>query len=79
MGHKTVSDFFRFPVQYVIRPISSQLPNAGSHPAPERILPVERAAGGCTEQGVCCSRGAHHHRIGVEFRRQVHHESFLEE
>ena len=46
MGHKTVSDFFRFPVQYVIRPISSQLPNAGSHPAPERILPVERAAGG---------------------------------
>ena len=21
----------------------------------------------------------HHHRFGVEFRRQVHHESFLEE
>ena len=27
MGHKTVSDFFRFPVQYVIRPISSQFPD----------------------------------------------------
>lgn len=26
-GHKTVSDFFRFPVQYVIRPISSQFPD----------------------------------------------------
>lgn len=25
--HKTVSDFFRFPVQYVIRPISSQFPD----------------------------------------------------
>ena len=24
VGHKRVSDFFRFPVQYVIRPISSQ-------------------------------------------------------
>ncbi len=27
VGHKTVSDFFRFPVQYVIRPISSQFPD----------------------------------------------------
>ena len=27
VGHKTVRDFFRFPVQYVIRPISSQFPD----------------------------------------------------
>ncbi len=27
IGHKTVSDFFRFPVQYVIRPISSKFPD----------------------------------------------------
>lgn len=27
VGHKTVSNFFRFPVQYVIRPISSQFPD----------------------------------------------------
>ena len=27
VGHKTMSDFFRFPVQYVIRPISSQFPD----------------------------------------------------
>lgn len=27
VGHKTVSDFFRFPVQYVIRPISEKFPD----------------------------------------------------
>ena len=27
VGHKTMSDFFRFPVQYVIRPISSLFPD----------------------------------------------------
>lgn len=27
VGHKTVSDFFRFPVQYVIRPISKDFPD----------------------------------------------------
>lgn len=27
VGHKTVSDFFRYPVQYVIRPISEKFPD----------------------------------------------------
>ena len=27
VGHKTVSDFFRYPVQYVIRPISDKFPD----------------------------------------------------
>lgn len=34
-------------------------------------------AGGCSEQSLRCSRGTHHHRIGVEFRRQIHDGSFL--
>ena len=37
----------------------------------------ERPAGGCSEQSLRCSRGTHHHRIGVEFRRQIHDGSFL--
>ena len=34
-------------------------------------------AGGCSEQSLRCSCGTHHHRIGVEFRRQIHDGSFL--
>ena len=43
------------------------------------VLSVLRTAGGCSEQSLRRRYGTHQHRIGVEFRRQIHHESFLEE
>ena len=45
--------------------------------APATLLSIGRAIGDCA--GVMFTAGFHHHRIGVEFRRQVHHEPFLKE
>ena len=63
----------------ILRPHPSRTQPAGSHTAAERLLPTKRPTGGCAEQSLRRSRGAHHHRIGIEFRRALRNVSLFKE